>query len=79
MRISGTVAAIACAAAFGFGVAGHAFASQHAAPIADPTGFGSNVPEVVHVVPLQHLTNGGSMKQVKCAAGSPGTTCYIAG
>lgn len=65
-------------------LAGHAFATNGSTPpVADPTGFGSNVPEHVTTRPIEYDTetaNGPRLRQIHCAgAGSADTRCYAAG
>ncbi|HEY3961415.1 MAG TPA: hypothetical protein VGL84_02730 [Gaiellaceae bacterium] len=72
------VATVACLAGSAF--AGHALAAEHTiAAMPDPSGFGSNVAEVVQTQPIQQLSRAGSgdLKQVKCAVAGTLTSCYV--
>jgi hypothetical protein len=73
------VATVACMAGSAF--AGHALAAGHTiSALPGSSAFGSNVAEVVHTEPIEHLrlSGSGDLKQVKCAVAAAVTSCYVA-
>jgi hypothetical protein len=76
LRFFANIATVALMAASAF--AGHALAAERMVSAhVDPSGFGSNVTEVVPVRPIEHWLGGGPMKQVPCPVTGTLTVCYV--
>jgi hypothetical protein len=76
LRLLAHIATVGLIAASG--LAGHGLAAERSiAARPDPTGFGSNVAEVVPVRQMERWLGGGPMKKVPCPVAGTLTLCYV--